>query len=60
MNDDKQNCKNCGAPLDPHGDCEYCGTKRQRRIRSQMEITSNYIRIYADDHCVWEGESEDE
>ena len=57
---EEKNCKNCGAPLDPHGDCEYCGTKRQRRIRSKIEITANEIRLYADDGCIWEGEVEDE
>lgn len=48
----KSNCKNCGAPLNPNGDCEYCGTKRQIRPRSIIEVTASSIRLFADDHCV--------
>lgn len=51
---ERQNCRNCGAPLTESGDCEYCGTKRQRRMRSSIEITGEYIRLYAEDLCVEE------
>ena len=26
--EEAKNCRNCGAPLNEHGDCEYCGTKQ--------------------------------
>lgn len=51
---ESRNCKNCGAPLNAHGDCEYCGTKRQRVLRSSIEITASSIRLYADDVMVAE------
>jgi len=49
-----QNCRNCGAPLDENGDCEYCGTRRERRCRSRIEVTARSIRLYADDVLVHE------
>lgn len=50
MND--QNCKNCGAPLTMDGDCEYCGTKRQRRMTSGIEMTVDRITFFADDQAI--------
>lgn len=49
MND--HNCRNCGAPLNKFGDCEYCGTKAQSGVRtdtrkSVVEITSTGISFY--------------
>ena len=43
--DDEKNCRNCGAPLNEDGDCEYCGTKSPRTCESSIEITANSIRI---------------
>lgn len=47
------NCRNCGAPLNRYGVCEYCGTKAKSGTVSRMEITSDAIRIesvaYAED-----------
>ena len=37
------NCRNCGAPLNKYGDCEYCGTKKQMRSEIVMDATG--IRI---------------
>ena len=45
--DDGKNCRNCGAPLDENGDCEYCGTKSPRVYESSIEITGDSIRLYA-------------
>lgn len=44
-NDDRniKNCPNCGAPLNEHGHCEYCGSKRQ--LKSEMVITATEIRL---------------
>lgn len=54
--EEKKNCKNCGAPLNKDGDCEYCGTKRQRRPHSSMVITASEIRLYAGDECICDEE----
>lgn len=40
-----KNCRNCGAPLNEEGNCEYCGTKTPRAIVSTIEITPGCIRI---------------
>ena len=53
MNDGK-NCRNCGAPLNEYGDCEYCGTKSPRRYSSRIEMTASSITLYADDRAVLE------
>lgn len=42
---EEKNCRNCGAPLNERGDCEYCGTRRQRQQGSQIEITADGIRL---------------
>ena len=55
-----KNCRNCGAPLDKHGDCEYCGTKSPVQVRSRIEITADSIRLYADEQCVYDGNDESE
>ena len=34
------NCRNCGAPLNSHKDCEYCGTKYQMKSGVYMDATS--------------------
>lgn len=39
------NCKNCGAPLNRYGVCEYCGTATKSGTVSRMEITSESIWI---------------
>lgn len=39
------NCPNCGAPLNTHGDCEYCGSRRLPAEESEIVITSDSIRI---------------
>lgn len=51
MNDGK-NCRNCGAPLNEHGDCEYCGTKSPREWSSRIEITAERITFYADERAI--------
>lgn len=41
-----KNCRNCGAPLNKNGDCEYCGTvEHESGVYSYMEITVDAIRI---------------
>lgn len=41
-----KNCRNCGAPLNKNGDCEYCGTvEHESGVCSYMEITVDAIRI---------------
>lgn len=55
-----QNCRNCGAPLDKNGDCEYCGTRRQRRQGSQIEVTATSIRLWSGDQLVDDGEDDAE
>ena len=47
MEEEVQNCRNCGAPLDENGDCEYCGTKSPRSWESVLEITPCSIRLSA-------------
>ena len=37
------NCKNCGAPLDKFGNCEYCGTVKKGK--SEIIMTADSIRI---------------
>lgn len=40
------NCRNCGAPLNRYGSCDYCGTvSRNGDIQSYMEITADSIRF---------------
>ena len=55
-----QNCRNCGAPLDENGDCEYCGTRRQRKPSSGIEITATSIRFWSGDQLVDDGEDDAE
>lgn len=45
--DDGKNCRNCGAPLNEHGDCEYCGTKspREQECLSHLELSADALRI---------------
>ena len=52
MEDQAKNCRNCGAPLNEHGDCEYCGTKSPREYRSGIEITESRIIFYVDDRAI--------
>lgn len=37
------NCRNCGAPLNRFGNCEYCGTACQ--MHSEIVMTADSIRI---------------
>ena len=37
------NCRNCGAPLNRFGNCEYCGTVHQ--LRSEIVMTAGSIRF---------------
>lgn len=67
-NSQRFNCRNCGAPLNRFGDCEYCGTMMQARSNSVMELAPDRImvkvdapmigrvitRYYADDHLILE------
>ena len=46
MKEEAKNCRNCGAPLNEQGDCEYCGTKSPRMWSSGIEITADGIRMY--------------
>ena len=39
----KTNCKNCGAPLNAHGNCDYCGTKAQAECTSSIELSADKI-----------------
>lgn len=40
------NCKNCGAPLDEKGKCQYCGSVLiGEHPRSYLEVTADCIRI---------------
>lgn len=57
MNQQK-NCRNCGAPLNKRGDCEYCGTKTDRTVRGGIEITADHITYWADDRLVDEETTE--
>ena len=43
----QKNCRNCGAPLNEHGDCEYCGTKgwQEKETFSEIVITVDSIRL---------------
>ena len=51
---EQENCKNCGAPLNREGDCEYCGTKRQNIARGGIEISADRIILWADDRRLGE------
>ena len=48
MKEEAKNCRNCGAPLNEDGDCEYCGTKSPREWNSAIEITVDGIRVYTE------------
>ena len=48
MKEEAKNCRNCGAPLNEQGDCEYCGTKSPRTGSSWIEITADWIRVYTE------------
>lgn len=51
------NCRNCGAPLNRHRDCEYCGTPWQDdgriivdppkigNVKSELIVTGSEIRM---------------
>lgn len=43
MKEEAKNCRNCGAPLNELGDCEYCGTKSQVKTGSYIELTADHI-----------------
>ena len=45
MRDEATNCRNCGAPLNEHGHCEYCGTKGRQETFSEIVITMDSIRV---------------
>ena len=45
----KTNCKNCGAPLNAHGNCDYCGTKTQAEIKSKIELSADRIVLTCND-----------
>ena len=49
---EERNCRNCGAPLDSRGDCEYCGTVKQRTGRSGITLTGTEITMWVDDVMV--------
>ena len=38
------NCRNCGAPLNVNGDCEYCGTVRN--LQSIVHMDGDSISFY--------------
>lgn len=42
------NCKNCGAPLNANGNCDYCGTKYKRISDFDMR-NANKIRLVLPD-----------
>lgn len=43
---EEKNCRNCGAPLNKNGDCEYCGTvKTITDYESYIKITADSIMI---------------
>ena len=46
---EERNCRNCGAPLDSRGDCEYCGTVKQRTGRGGITLTATEITMWVDD-----------
>jgi hypothetical protein len=48
MKEEAKNCRNCGAPLNEQGDCEYCGTKSPRMCSSRIEITADGTRVYTE------------
>ena len=48
----KKNCRNCGAPLNKRGDCEYCGTKGEKTARSGIEIAADHITFWADGQLI--------
>lgn len=46
MEREQKNCKNCGAPMDEEGKCQYCGSVLMASPpKSYMEITADCIRI---------------
>ena len=49
QNMEQANCRNCGAPLNREGDCEYCGTKRQNMARSGIMISADRITLWVDE-----------
>ena len=52
MTSSDKNCRNCGAPLTRDGDCEYCGTRRQYKMTSGIEMTANRITLFVDDRGI--------
>ena len=50
--EERKNCRNCGAPLDKHGDCEYCGTKSPREFSSRIKLTADGITFIADERAI--------
>ena len=55
------NCPNCGHPF--HGGrCEYCGTEKQKEMKSELIMTRSKIvaRIYENNDCIVEYYPEDE
>lgn len=51
-NKGRTNCPNCGAVLNEHGHCNYCGTQAKEPIRSGINITSDSITVWCD---TWSG-----
>jgi len=52
MKEQAKNCRNCGAPLNECGDCEYCGTKSPREWNSWLEITPYSIKLNVDQRSI--------
>ena len=58
MQDDKTNCKNCGAPLED-GKCKYCGTEyraKQKELKyfyRGREIENPTEEMLCDPYLVW-------
>lgn len=43
-------CKNCGAPLDRHGNCHYCGARYQ--VDGEMAILPKNVNVVMSPKCI--------
>ena len=56
----KRNCRNCGAPVNDRGDCEYCGTRGRRKETASIEMSRSGIVITADRIRFWCGDQQED
>lgn len=49
------NCRNCGAPINGFGRCQYCGTDYgSDLLLIPTDVNLNTIKLYGDDRLVAE------